>query len=875
MIPFVSNAQLNETFESGTILGWQESTDLRWSASTISPISGSFSLQHNYDNSIADHDQVSYPIYNIGLDSSLTTWRFKIRHEYTPSGSNNWGVFLISDHNATQMHPSGIANGYVVGVNYHGSDDMIKLWKITSGTASEILNTGFNWQTHVSTTQAVGFQISRTIEGLWDVMIDTTGGYEELYTVGTVINSDWTLFNHFGVYYKYSSLQDMKLWLDDIIIDGFVLLDTIKPSVKKINVLSSSTLEVVFSEPVEPASATDQLNYSIDGLIGTPVSAILTMPEKVLLEVQSPFQENTIYQLSISNIEDFFSNVMIPEIVPFTYHVVRPYEILINEIMADPIPSIELPEYEFIEIFNTTNNIVFIDRWSLQIGKSVMILEGLEIPGNGYIILCSDEVVEDFGSFGVVHSISGFPALLNTGQSITLRNDSDVIISSVTYADTWYRDDFKAEGGWSLEQIDPNNPCGGANNWIASIDKKGGTPGQQNSVLEDNPDLDPPVLVNAYLLTDSSLFLYFNEPFDSTTTQNQNIFTVDNDVGIPVTVNLVPPEYQSLILFFNYQFQQGTVYEITIGNQFTDCAGNSMGAICTCCFGFPEEADSLDIVINEVLFNPFLDGVDFVEVYNLSSKILDLNQLRLASRDEQSGVLKSIQSITDFPYLFFPEEYIVFTTSASKVLEQYYSPNSWGFLNLNKLPSFPNDDGKVVLLDQSLNVIDEFWYEEEMHFPLLRIVEGVSLERLQQDRPTQDASNWHSASESCGFGTPSYENSQHVNDPELVPDEMRVEPEVFSPDNDGYHDVTRLFYQFDQPGHVATVLIFDARGRVVRKLVNNELLGVEGSFTWDGVNDSKRISSMGIYLFFIEVYDLKGNVHRYKKPCVLAKRLRP
>lgn len=875
LVPLSVFGQLNADFESGTITGWQESSALRWGASSDAPIAGNFSLHHIYDNPAADHDQISYPIYTINLDSSTTTWRFKIRHGYTPSGPNHWGVFLISDQYAGEMHPSGSANGYVLGVNYKGTDDLVKLWKITSGSAEEILNTGFSWEENVSITQVVGFQVLRSETGLWEVRADTTGGYEELFSLGTATNSDWSLFNHFGIYYKYSSSQDMKLWLDDISIDGFVIVDTIKPGIDRVKVLSSTTLEILFTEAVDPVTALDPLNYTIDGLIGNPVDVLLTEEEKVFLQVETDFQENTLYRISVEHVEDRFGNAMDPALAEFTYHMVRAYDVQINEIMADPVPSIGLPEYEYIEIFNTTTHPVYMNGWSLQIGSSFYTLDRIELDGLNFLILCSDAVVQEYYSYGAVHGIAGFPALLNTGQSIVLRNDMETIISSVTYSDEWYGDEYKAEGGWSLEQIDPNNPCGGENNWKASTDIKGGTPGHENSVRDENPDLDPPMLLNSYLLSDTSLLLYFNEPFDSVHALDLQSYTVDHEIGNPKAVRLTAPDYQSVILFFSQPFQTGMVYEVTVSIPFTDCMGHPIGSLHSRRFGFPDRTDSLDIVVNEVLFNPFLDGVDYVEVFNRSDKVLDLCELRLASRDEQTGLLESIQSITTYPYLCFPDDYFVFSIDADKVFEQYYSPNPWGFIDLEKMPSFPNDAGRVVVIDQWLQVIDEFQYSEEMQFPLLWSVEGVSLERINPSRPTQDPTNWHSASEECGFGTPGYENSQYIEDPDEQNDRIRIEPEIFSPDNDGYRDVVRLLYQFDQPGYVATVTIFDARGRVVRKLANNEMLGTDGVFTWDGISDANRLSRMGIYLFYIEIFDLKGNVRHYKKTCVLAKKLNP
>ena len=67
---------------------------------------------------------------------------------------------------------------------------------------------------------------------------------------------------------------------------------------------------------------------------------------------------------------------------------------------------------------------------------------------------------------------------------------------------------------------------------------------------------------------------------------------------------------------------------------------------------------------------------------------------------------------------------------------------------------------KMLIVD---NDIDDFGYDDEMHFALLSTKEGVSLERINFDRPSIDKSNWHSASELAGFATPAYENSQFMD----------------------------------------------------------------------------------------------------------------
>jgi hypothetical protein len=186
------------------------------------------------------------------------------------------------------------------------------------------------------------------------------------------------------------------------------------------------------------------------------------------------------------------------------------------------------------------------------------------------------------------------------------------------------------------------------------------------------------------------------------------------------------------------------------------------------------------------------------------------------------------------------------------------------------LPDYSNDAGIVRLYNRSQLIIDEFPYTEEMHFPLLNTTEGVALERIHPDKPTNDQDSWHSASDASGYGTPGYQNSQFT-DSKDVDKRFHVEPEVFSPNNDGHNDLLSINYQFDKAGIVATLEIYDAKGRRIRTLVNNKTLSTEGSVNWDGLTDDNQNAPMGIYLIYIELFDLEGNTEAIKRHCVLGR----
>ncbi len=280
-----------------------------------------------------------------------------------------------------------------------------------------------------------------------------------------------------------------------------------------------------------------------------------------------------------------------------------------------------------------------------------------------------------------------------------------------------------------------------------------------------------------------------------------------------------------------------------------------------------EKAQPLDIIINEVLPDPLAGGVDFVEVLNRSARVIDLSSLRLSSMDTIGGKLTEIKFITTAPRVFFPGEHLVLSTDASAIRSQYISGPEENFIEMSSVPAMNIDGDVVVISDANGVIIDKLVYLAEMHFPLLNDTKGYSLERIDSERSTQEAGNWHSAAQSLK-ATPAYRNSQYaVADGN---DELGIEPAIFSPDNDGYQDVLSIVYNFDTPGFVASLRVYDASGAEVRQLARNELLGSRGMFTWDGLNEQRVKSPAGVYIIFFEVFKSSGELKRFKKACVLA-----
>jgi mRNA-degrading endonuclease RelE of RelBE toxin-antitoxin system len=179
-----------------------------------------------------------------------------------------------------------------------------------------------------------------------------------------------------------------------------------------------------------------------------------------------------------------------------------------------------------------------------------------------------------------------------------------------------------------------------------------------------------------------------------------------------------------------------------------------------------------------------------------------------------------------------------------------------------------DDNGSIVLITDTDKVVDHFLYDDNMHSAFIREEEGVSLERISFTEPTNAPSNWKSASSVSGFATPGYVNSNAYGTV-LGEDAIVINPEIFQPEY-GQPDFAQIQYHFNQGGFVANVKIFDQQGRKIKELANNEILGADGFFRWDGDQENGSKVRVGSYVVWFEVFDEQGVVQTFKKRIAIA-----
>ncbi|MCB0546989.1 MAG: lamin tail domain-containing protein [Phaeodactylibacter sp.] len=795
---------------------------------------------------------------------AATTWEALVRMEFAPSASNFTRIYLsASSPNLTEAQ-----EGYYLRIGgISGSDDAIELYR-QDGNTSTLLISGTPGA--VGTAPAIArIRASRSPDGQWELQADYTGGMA-LQGQGSALDDTYPMGSFFGVYCQYTSTRNEAFFFDDISI-GPLFQDTRPPLLLEVEATGALEAIARFDEPLDETSAAEPGNYQLDNGIGQPAEVIFNgaTPTEVRLLLGTPLENTQSYMLTASNIADASGNIAAAQSRPFTYYNLQPAafgDIVFSELLPDPTPSAGLPEGEFVELFNRSDKVIQLSGLALSSGSPPAALpEFLLLPG-GYVTICDDSFEGDFAVLGPTVAVNSFPALTNSGDEVRLSDANGNLIAEVIYEDSWYQDESRAGGGYSLELIQTEGPYDCPGNWQASVAATGGTPGLPNSLLGAETDNTPPALAGAFADSEFELRIVFSEVMAISPLDLPDSYAISP----PVTISeaLAQPNRKEVILLLETPLEPGTSYQASFPGAITDCMGNALPAGTSITTGLAEPLEPRDIIINEALFNPEAGGSDFIEVYNRSGKVLNLNGIVIANTQKESGDTLGAVS-TD--YLLFPGEYAVLSESPDDIANRYTVRFEQALVEAN-LPTLEDKSGNITLR-YSGQVIDAFDYSEALHYPLLDSKEGVSLERISPEAPTQDGGNWHSAASTAGFATPTYQNSQFFEKPTFLEEMFSVLTPTFSPDGDGFDDVLLIDYETERPGYTLNLHVYDSHGRLTRRLANNETLASGGRLKWDGLNEEGARARIGIYILWFEVFTPDGKVERDKKVAVLASRL--
>ncbi|MDP2176468.1 MAG: lamin tail domain-containing protein [Bacteroidota bacterium] len=770
-------------------------------------------------------------------------WEIDVRIAFNPSSANYIDFFIMSDSQQINL----AKNGFFVRMG--NTQDEISLYRLQNGIETKvidgvdgILNTSNNHYRLLIEQHQDSLVLKR--KKITDKNYFTEGFFKNSQTV----NNPFVALR-----IRQSTASFINRHYFDNLYAGPLIKDTISPKIDSLNILNSNTIRCVLNEACDSFSLMQLNNFIVVSRLQNPDFIQFVNSKTIELQFLTPFDFNTFYQLKILGIKDLNENEIqetILDFILFKPDTPKMFDILITELMIDPDPPVGLVNKEYVELTNVSGR--FLDL------KNCMISDLTSSKPLPPIIFYPDSIL-------VLYDI---PSLNNSADDIQLYNQLGNWIHRVSYTDKWYKDDVKRKGGYSLEMIDYNYPCLNEPNWKASIDAKGGTPGKINSVKSNLPQDTVGVIIQRFEIeNDTIMSLYFNKSFDSLSINQFQIF-INN---LPINYKILKFDVKESVLVISVDFLADKTLEYTINIKgLRDCEGNIQNQIVN--WQWISEAKRNDIIINEVLFNPKVGGKDFIEFYNTTKFAFDLSKYFIADVDN-NGMLNNYFKISNSIQILKPGQFLVLTEDTNNICITYRCNNLKALkINMTKLISMPDDQGKVVLVSSLDQVIDSLSYHKDWHTPLLRDQNGVSLERLDKKTPTNQPLNWYSAASLAGFATPGYENSQKLGQIKSE-NYFYLDSKTLSPDGDGFEDFLILNYNLPSSDYALTMNIYNTEGVLIKKVVNNQTIGSDGFVTWDGTDYNQQKLPVGIYIIEIVAVSINSKqVIKQKISCVIAQR---
>ncbi|WP_347145442.1 lamin tail domain-containing protein [Parabacteroides goldsteinii] len=469
LLPVCAFAQFTETFDGPEI-----GSNNPWKGDL-----SDFQITDDGWLSLVGDPDKKYSRLKISLPySNNMEWKFDVKMTFTPSDPNHIRFYLLTEN----LSLLGISSEYYIQIGSTKKTITLRRFRETEKAPVRIIEKELD----VLKQNIVSLSVKVTLENssLWSIYVREEGEstYTLLDTKEQKISS--------GIKYIESGLAchfSKKVrghFIDNIEISSNItpseeepenpdpeepVFPIVLPKLLSVQPLNLCELQFTFDRPVDISEAwfmiseigkADRIGYA-DEQMKTVVNT--KYPEEMVAGIN--------YTITYDGLTDMEGN----KLVPFSEEFVLEGEdggeaesgsILINEIMADPKGLEELPETEYVELYNTTENVLVLTDWQFSYGGKAKPMTTFEIPAKGYAVLYRSgrDIVADPSAVKV--PLDNFPsALANTGKLLQLFDGDNNLIDEVTYekatpAKSWER----SSSGWHL-----------------SSDPRGGTPGSVNS----------------------------------------------------------------------------------------------------------------------------------------------------------------------------------------------------------------------------------------------------------------------------------------------------------------------------------------------------------------------------------------------------------
>ncbi len=419
-----------------------------------------------------------------------TVWNFWVLCTYDNNSVNNFQIFLIANgKNPDDENFKGIA----LGTGFKPKYSNVSLVYYDCGTTTVLCTD----ETPLKRGTRTIFNVKRKTNGVWsvngnDIFAEDSFKFWEANYIITSFS-----FSNVGAGRFAFSFTDLYQKLDG---------DYHPSTVDSVKLLDRNTIRVFHNARLDEAVAADVRNYSMNGVNPESVDYRFWYSD---IRFRDAIPSGIPLDVRISGLADIWGNAVEP-FSQILYQAGRE-DIVINEIMVDLSPApFALPKNKYVELYNASPRDLRLDGYRFYINDLEYELPDINFPSGEYLILCANDTA--FAKYGMFANILQESRLTVSDKTLLLANKTGALVDSVTYSQKLYHDPTRQDGGYSIERRDPRNSCSGMENWHASTDLSGGTPGRINSQYQVYVDNTIPEIVSYKTLSPNEFRIEFSEP---------------------------------------------------------------------------------------------------------------------------------------------------------------------------------------------------------------------------------------------------------------------------------------------------------------------------------------------------------------------------
>lgn len=448
--------------------------------------------------------------------------------------------------------------------------------------------------------------------------------------------------------------------------------------------------------------------------------------------------------------------------------------VVLNEIMFAPFGG----EPEWIELYNNSDTDINLNGWKISdiitTPVSAEIKTDFVIRSGNYAVLTKDTSIFNYHRFILSPVLKLNLATLNNDiDGVVLKDNRGLTIDSVFYSNQW-----GGTNGFSLERISSLVNSNQQLNWASSIDIEQSTPGRINSVTPKEFDLQIAEIIFSPRFPIAGDDVSVSAKVKNTGLNTASVFEIK--FFVDTDSNNVVDQLLSLVSSSN--LAAGDSIIISASSQIQNLQRRTLAAASV---SFTEDVDTLNnysekfiepgfaseiIKINEVMYNPNDSFPEWIELVNTSSDSVNMKNWSVS--DVLTTPTKALITAEDI--FIQPNEYFIISRDSSF---QGIYPNVQSKVFYANFGTLGNTSDGVVLYDFRNGIIDSLFYRSSWGNK-----KGVSLERINLSKPTNDSTNW-TLSLSLNGSTPGEVNSI-FNMPSFQRNTVVINEIMFDPDVD-------------------------------------------------------------------------------------------